>query len=1021
MIETLVLRWIRPHTFSRLSQLQRNPILLMKSSPISFCAAARQAVISFMLVFGFFCGPANAQTLELDGTRGIIDVSDYLSLYQSQEARGGDRRLRPVDEQKSVDAEIWQGLKILNQTTTPIEKVFVLRHPAVTGSGLLGTMGRIPEIQEVVVVDAARRLIGETSFVRANDQHFSLVLPPGEEVVLGMRLDSAPRNGMASIWSPSAFQKYNRSSLIMHNMLIGALLIMAVLLIGVRIYSGVSACLWAGLVALSTAFYFASYFGYIANNITLLGFLGVTLAHVYLILVVIFGLEYLLKVVNFGPAQGGQEKAVEATQYAAVFVLIIVLLGVPETGSVVRVFVLVGAVLSLFILPLQMRSGQAAARLILPGAAIIFIGCLAILGFSFSSNAAYLIPLEPLAYVIFTAGIALISFASFLLVEREVVEEAPVLAVAEGVPQQTMTVQETAPSPFQAHDQSYEIAMLAAREGVWDLNLNTDRLRLSGYVTELLGLGDEAVDIDFADWLERVDIGDRDAFRNALNESSVDHEGGGVNLQFDVIGADGHTVPLELRATNHHDETNGAVRCIGVIREAPASVAEAPADDYATGEPISDSLTGLLSLEDLLPSISASILSFKRHGPPPEGIARPVVLAIDVDRFKTFNEGLGTEVADQLLVTLSDRMSEVKSPDDILARVGGHQFALLTKLTGHATDVDPLVQELQTAISRSLELGEQTVFPTVSVGIAVCHDTDQSAESLLTEAQQALYEAQKAGQNGVVTYEPGMGVDRSQELTFETELRRALENYEMEIFYQPIMDLKDGRIAGFESLIRWNHPSQGLLSPAQFVPRAEELGLIKPLGRFALSMTSLQLSQWQQFFELEKPLFASVNISTKQLLDDDLVKDFSEIMRSVELAPDSLKLEVTESQLEGNEEETAELLSGLRRLGGGVVLDDFGTGHSSLERLRRFPFDTIKIDQSFVRELFENDQSKVMVKSAIDLAHNLDMDIVAEGVETEDVGRELLDMGCNYAQGYIFGAPMTAMEAQAFIANYWSK
>ena len=728
--------------------------------------------------------------------------------------------------------------------------------------------------------------------------------------------------------------------------------------------------------------------------------------------------KYLLKVVNFGPAQLGQEKAVEATQYAAVFVFIIVLLGVPETGSVVRVFVLLGAVLSLFVLPLQMRIGEPAARLVLPGAAVIAIGCFAIIGFSFAGEAAFLIPLEPLAYVIFTAGIALISFASFLLVQRESVDEVPAVAAPEQSPQPISELQQPVP-PVHAPEESYEIAMLAAREGMWDLDLNSGGLRLSGYVNELLGFADEVVEMDIAEWLDRVDVSDRGAFRDAL-DACMSGGQSGIDLEFDVIGADGHSIPLELRASKH-DELDGGVRCIGLIREATTKVEQAPVEDLSSPEQAPDRLTGLLALEDFLSYISAAILSFKRHGPPPEGIARPVILAIDVDRFKTFNEGLGTDTADQLLVSLSDRLRDVISDDDVLARVGGHQFALLTKLTGHETDVDPLVQELQTSISRSLEMGEQTVFPTVSVGIAICHDTDQSAESLLTEAQQALYEARKAGQNGAVTYEPGMGVDRSQELTFETELRRALENYEMEIFYQPIMDLKDGRIAGFESLIRWNHPSQGLLSPAQFVPRAEELGLIKPLGRFALSMTSLQLSQWQQFFELEKPLFASVNISTKQLLDDDLVKDFSEIMRSVELAPDSLKLEVTESQLEGNEDEAAELLSGLRRLGGGVVLDDFGTGHSSLERLRRFPFDTIKIDQSFVRELFESDQSKVMVKSAIDLAHNLDMDIVAEGVETEDVGRELLEMGCNYAQGYIFGAPMTAMEAQAFIANYWSK
>ena len=1020
MVKHFVSCWTGTKLFTRFSELQRDPLHLMRLLRINFSAMLARAAFALILGVGSILGSAKADTLELDGTRAVIDLSSYLSLYQTQNTRSGDRRLRPVDEQKTVDAEVWQGLKILNATSTSMEKVFVLRHPAVTGSGVLGTMGAIPKILEVVVVDSGKPLIAETSFVRAEDQHFSLVIPPGQEIVLGMRLDTPPRSGMAALWSPSAFENYNRSSLIVHNMLIGALLIMALLLLALGVYSGVSPCLWAGLVALSTAFYFAAYFGYIANNVTLLGFLDITLAHVYLTLAVIFALEYLLKVSNFGPSQGFQEKAVEATQYAAVFVLIIVLLGVPETGSVVRIFVLLGAILSVAVLSLQMASDQPAARLVLPGAAVILIGCLTIIGLSFAGDAAFLIPLEPLAYVIFTAGIALVSFASFLLIEQDVSEQEITSQPLQQAPETFVASHPIEDLP--AQDGRYEVAMMAAGQGLWDLNIDAGRLTLSGNIMEQLGLDEASGQMSLADWLGRIHPNDREVFQDEL-EAVQSGDSVVLNSAFRVLSAEGDYLHMELRASRHSGNDGDGLRCLGIIAETePDMTSEWPILGQVAPEgPDVDGLTGLPGIAEFLSDVAEALLSFKRHGPPPEGIARPVILAIDIDRFRTFNEGLGTDVADQLLVTLSGRLHETKSSEDVLTRVSGHEFALLTRLTGHETNVDDLVQRLQSAISRPLELGEQKVFPTVSVGVAICHDTDQSAESLLTEAQQALYEAQKSGQSSTVTYEPGMGVDRSQELAFETELRRALENYEMEVFYQPIMDLKDGRIAGFESLIRWNHPTQGLLSPAQFVPRAEELGLIKPLGRFALSMTSLQLSQWQQFFDLEKPLFASVNISTKQLLDDDLVKDFSEIMRSVELAPDSLKLEVTESQLEGNEDEAAELLSGLRRLGGGVVLDDFGTGHSSLERLRRFPFDTIKIDQSFVRELFENDQSKVMVKSAIDLAHNLDMDIVAEGVETEEVGRELLEMGCNYAQGYIFGAPMTAMEAQAFIANYWSK
>ena len=287
---------------------------------------------------------------------------------------------------------------------------------------------------------------------------------------------------------------------------------------------------------------------------------------------------------------------------------------------------------------------------------------------------------------------------------------------------------------------------------------------------------------------------------------------------------------------------------------------------------------------------------------------------------------------------------------------------------------------------------------------------------MLKDAELAMYHAKRIGGDRIEVFKPAMRARKTDRLTLESELRRALEREEITILYQPIVRLEDRSVAGFEALARWDHPKMGRMSPSEFISIAEEIGLIVDLGLFVLERTARQLSAWQRNLRLREPVFASVNVSSRQLLRHDLIHDLRTVLSRSGLARGTLKLELTESLVMENPEHAAQLLTRIRELGAGLALDDFGTGHSSLSYLQRFPFDTIKIDQSFVRTNNKGTRP-VILRSIIALAHDLGMDVVAEGAETDSDAVELYQLGCEYAQGYVFGEPMTAEAARKLLVS----
>jgi len=390
---------------------------------------------------------------------------------------------------------------------------------------------------------------------------------------------------------------------------------------------------------------------------------------------------------------------------------------------------------------------------------------------------------------------------------------------------------------------------------------------------------------------------------------------------------------------------------------------------------------------------------------------RPTVMVIDVDRFKQVNDSVGMALADSILLTLARRLGRLIKPHDTLARLSGDQFGLIVLSERDAARITTLAETIRRTLRAPITFNDREIFLTGSIGLTLGDSEPQSAEERLKDAELAMYHAKRMGGDRIEVFKPPMRARKSDRLSIESDLRRALEREEISILYQPIVRLEDRAVAGFEALARWDHPRLGRMSPNEFITIAEETGLIVELGLFVLERTARQLSTWQRTLRSRDPLFASVNISSRQLLRHDLIQDLRTVLARAPLTRGSLKLELTESVVMENPEHAAQMLHRIRELGAGLALDDFGTGYSSLAYLQRFPFDTIKIDQSFVR-MTSKGTRPVILRSIIALAHDLGMDVVAEGAETDSDAVELYQLGCEYAQGFVFGEPMAPERAR---------
>ncbi len=551
------------------------------------------------------------------------------------------------------------------------------------------------------------------------------------------------------------------------------------------------------------------------------------------------------------------------------------------------------------------------------------------------------------------------------------------------------------------------LALTGAGDMIWDWDVSADKVFTSPETEHILGLKRGALDGPAAAWLEVLHPLDRDRFRASL-DGVIEQRRGRLTQDFRLRTVDGHYTWFTLKARPVVGSDGEVVRVVGTLTDVTEF---RKAEERLLFDAVHDNLTGLPNRELFLDRMEAAF-AYARSDPQ----IRPSVLVIDLDRFKQVNDSVGIAAGDSILLTIARRLTRLLKPQDTLARLAGDQFSLILMSEREPARIVALTESLRRTLRAPIAFNDREIFLTASIGLALAENQPHRTEEVLKDAELAMYHAKRIGGDRIEIFKPAMRSRKTDRLTMESELRRAIEREEIKVLYQPIVRLEDRAITGFEALARWDHPKLGRLSPAEFISIAEEIGLIVDLGLFMLERTARQLATWQAANRGREPITASVNVSSRQLLRHDLIQDLRSVLGRSAISRGTFKLEITESLVMENPEHAAQMLTRIKELGAGLSLDDFGTGHSSLAYLQRFPFDTIKIDQSFVRTTARGTRP-VILRSIIALAHDLGMEVVAEGAETDSDAVELYQMGCEYAQGFAFGEPMSAQAASGLLTH----
>jgi diguanylate cyclase (GGDEF)-like protein/PAS domain S-box-containing protein len=467
----------------------------------------------------------------------------------------------------------------------------------------------------------------------------------------------------------------------------------------------------------------------------------------------------------------------------------------------------------------------------------------------------------------------------------------------------------------------------------------------------------------------------------------------------------GHTVWVQWHVSLLKDSESGSKRLFFQVQDIT--------DRKVAEEKLTlDTLTGLPNRARFF-----DLLKLRVARKPANKQAQCAVLMLDVDRFKLVNDSLGSASADQLLIQIAHRVKTCMRQNDVLARVGGDEFAVLLDDVSGEEEASSVATRIQQALSISFNLLGQEVYTTMSIGIALGSDHPEDVSDMLRDAETAMHRAKARGKARYEVFGHDMHGELMSRFKMETDLRRACEREELFVDYQPIVSLQKRALIGFEALVRWRHPEFGLVPPKEFIPVAEETGLILNIGETVLRSACRQARVWLETYPSSPPLFVSVNLSVKQFNEPGLVENIAQLLEESGLPPRCLKLEITESVFSDNIDAAVKLLTQLRNLGVQLSIDDFGTGYSSLSYLQRFPIDTLKIDRSFVTQMMENEENLAIVRTIVALAQNLGMDVVAEGVETEDQLRLLRKLECENGQGFLFSTPLGGSEIDQFIAD----
>lgn len=944
------------------------------------------AFAAALAAFLFFCAPALAveavkirakDAPALDLTPVVEIIKTPTNQIQVSAAPGPDGIVRRIQQIAREGSTNWAVFALANTGEEQIDRLIVVPHYRMVGSGVIWPDLGLSRVVAITPSSGERpeRQPSPTADV------FRLTLDPGNVVtyIVELRTDHLPQ---LYLWEPDAYKDKVNSLTLYHGIVIGIAgllsLFLTILFVvkGSVMFPAAAALSWAVLVYIGIDF----------------GFWG--------------------KVFDMSAgAERIWRAAGEAILAATLLVFLFAYLNLARwhvryMHVTLAWLAVLAALVALALFDPAVASGI--ARLSLAGVAFVGFGLVIYLSTHGFDRAVLLIPTWFLL-VAWTAaaGMTVLGFITNDIAAPALLGGLVLIVMLIG-----FTVMQHAFAGGISHGivsdvERRALALTGAGDMIWDWDVSADRVFTSAETEHLLGLKRGALEGPAARWLDVLHPLDRDRFRASL-DSVLEQRRGRLVQDFRLRTVDGNYIWLSLKARPLVGSDGEVVRLVGTLTDVTEFKT---AEERLLHDAVHDNLTGLPNRQLFLDRLEA-VLSLARA----DASIRPTVMVIDLDRFKQVNDSVGVAVGDSILLTLARRLARLLKPQDTLARLTGDQFGLLLVSEKDPGRIIEFAENIRRTLRAPITFNDREIFLTGSIGFALSDGQTHRTDELLKDAELAMYHAKRIGGDCIEVFKPAMRARKTDRLALESELRRALEREEITILYQPIVRLEDRAVAGFEALARWDHPKMGRMSPSEFISIAEEIGLIVDLGLFVLERAARQLAVWQRSVRARDPIFVSVNVSSRQLLRHDLIHDLRTVLSRTGLARGSLKLELTESLVMENPEHAAQLLARIRELGVSLALDDFGTGHSSLAYLQQLPFDTIKIDQSFVRMTAKGTRP-VILRSIISLAHDLGMDVVAEGAETDSDAVELYQLGCEYAQGFAFGEPMNAEATAELLRN----
>ena len=871
----------------------------------------------------------------------------------------------------------WYSLYVRNGATQPVVRILQAGQPAEMALAVFPRATR-PAIVSLsspapgAIVEAAKAYGGRA---------YRVSVPPGATIGLAIQVANGEDPPSLLAWTEPALAAHNRQMAIFIAAVAGLIFAAAAIAAGLAVMSGHKTPFWAAVTLTfillarlaSTGMFDASLATHVGGPYGLVAlFLGLAL---------VSGAWLTNVVVPVREWSPGAERYLRLALAAIGTVAALAYIGVPLAADFADACVVLGSGVLAAYLVSRGRQGSQAARSLAPSAlvfALVTVATLFVqLGLFGDTTAA-----PDISGGFAAAGAVLLALA---------------VVAGEGVALLPGARRLKA-------DPTERLAIGASHQGIFDLEFATDEIVLSAESAAMLGVdAPNGKRLAHGEWIERIPVDDRPVYEHALSEFRG-HEGLAFRIEFRIHDMSGKLRWFELRATIMGKDRDQ--RCLGLLADIGARKQYEAAPQKS--DALRDPLTGLgnrAALSHALETLGDAFLD-------------STLALLDIDRFKSIHASLGDTGADAILAQAAERLRTHFAGEAQVFRFGGDSFALLVPHPGQSAQA--LGAGLVKLCAAAYAEAGRTIFAPVGVGLTVGHDARDTAD-FVRNAELALAQAKRDGGGCARVYVRAMAeAPQDDAVALESELRAALEQGQIEVFYQPIIRLADDTVAGFEALLRWRHPEKGLVAPQEFIAHSEGTGLIVTLGRLALEQATHVLAQWQRFFPLDPPLFVSVNVSRRQLLDPAFETMLRRLMESTSIRPHTLKLEVTEVAAVGDMKAN---LRRLRALGAGLAIDDFGTGQSSLSQLKDLPFDTVKVDRSFLSRHGGTDvqsDGAVVLSSIVSLAHGLKREIVIEGVENEEDARHARELGCEFAQGFHYAPPLPLADALNYIARHYN-